>query len=316
MSVSESWAARTAFSIIVILALLGNAVVLWVFIRKHKRYNPSLFDVFIVNLALTDLVSAVFLIFSRFLYLPTMPDSQPNAFFLCHFLWGGYILFGLGYVSVYTCLLLTIERWLALNKPHLYRRLKAKHAIFSIIIVWIWAFFINSTVFISINENFQKRKCEWIEPKVGKAAFPVLELSFACVIPFSIIIALYCHIFYKFNRMATFSVDTQAVFKKRITIVALVASIALIVGWLPVKISFILRYTSVGGSHLSGTAHFIFIMMGLGNSCVNPILYGIYSSKFRQEYKEIAYGILSKKCTTNVNTDVKEESEVQSAELI
>ena len=293
-SISESWVSRTAFAIIALLAFIGNAVVLWVFFRKHKKCKKSAFDVFIINLALTDLVTAVFLIFSRFLYLPTMPDSQPNAFFLCHFLWGGYILFGLGYVSVYTCLLLTIERWLALIKPHLYRRLKIKHAILSIIVVWIWAFFINSTVFISINENFQERKCEWIEPKIGKAAFPVLELSFACVIPFLIIIALYSHIFYKINRMTTFSLDTRDMFKKRITIIALAASVALIVGWLPAKISFILRFTSIGGSHLSGTAHFIFIMMGLGNSCVNPILYGIYSSKFRHEYIKIINGILCK----------------------
>lgn len=306
-SVHESWVARLAFSIISLTAFLGNTLVLWVYIKKRKTSRKTPFDVFIINLAVADLVTAIFLVFSRFLYLPTMPDSQPGAFLLCNILWGGYILFGLGYVSVYTCLVLTIERWLALMKPHLYRRIKTKHAILSIVVVWIWAFLVNSTVFVSVRENFQQRKCEWVTSSNGKSFIPFLELSVSCIIPFSIIIILYSHIFYKINHVVTFFKGKRNEFKKRLTIIALVASIALIVGWLPTKISYILRFTSVGGNHLHGPAHFIFIMMALGNSCVNPILYGIYSSRFRNEYREIFHGIICNKCTEDGNTNPEEE---------
>ena len=288
----ESWIGRVLFSMISFIAFLGNISVIWIFIRKRKLYTKKPFDVFIVNLAIADLATAVFLIFSRFLYLPTMPDSQPEAFFLCNLLWGGYILFGLGYVSVYTCLLLTIERWLAIFKPHLYRRLKTKHTIFSIIIVWFWAFFISSTVFISINENFQKRKCEWIEPKVGSSILPVFEVSFTCIVPFSIIICLYTQILYKIGRMPLILKGSGEGLKKRLTVIALVASIALIIGWLPTQINYMLRYFGV--TNLQGTEQYIFIIMALGNSCINPILYGIYSSRFRKEYLSLIFGIFSK----------------------
>lgn len=307
-AISENWIVRLVFSLISFMAFLGNALVLWMFIRKHKTSIKTSFDVFIVNLAISDLLAAVFLVFSRFLYLPTMPSSQPEAFLLCNILWGGYILFGLGYVSVYTCLALTIDRWLAVVKPHLYRRVERKHVILTVIIVWIWAFFINSTVFVSVSVNFQQEKCEWIEPQVGKFFLPFLELCVACVIPFSIIIILYAHIFYKIHRMPTFIKKTRNAFKKRLTILAFAASAALIVGWLPVKISYMLRFTSIGRSHLHGIAHLIFIMMALGNSCVNPILYGFYSSKFRDEYKRIFYQMFH--CNKRSETDIEAEEQM------
>lgn len=291
--VAESWVARITFSMISLIAFMGNALVILVFIRKRKTIKRSPFDALIINLALTDLTTAIFLVFSRFLYLPTMPDAQPDAFLICNILWGGYILFGLGYVSVYTCLLLTIDRWLAVVKPHLYRRLNMKHTTVIIIVVWMWAFFINSTVFLSVTENFQEGKCEWKRPKIGNIILPLLEISVACIIPFSVTILLYLHISFKIKRISMFSIGARVV-RKRLTIIAFVASIALIVGWLPTKISYMMRFTSVGAIHLQGTAHFVFIMMSLGNSCVNPILYGICSSKFRREYWKILNKIVCK----------------------
>ena len=94
-------------------------------------------------------------------------------------------------------------------------------------------------------------------------------------------------------------------FKRRLTVISLAASVALIVGWLPPKISYMLRYTDVGGKHLGGPFHLIFIMLALSNSFINPILYGIYSSKFRDEYKEVLSDILCKlKSCSDVGKEV------------
>jgi hypothetical protein len=89
---------------------------------------------------------------------------------------------------------------------------------------------------------------------------------------------------------------TKENFKRRLTIIALAASLALIVGWLPTDISYMLRYTNVGGKHRGGVAHLIFVMLALSNSFINPILYGIYSSKFRHEYKEMLYLVFYSLC--------------------
>ena len=298
---SENWISRTMFTIIAIAAVLGNGLVLGCYLKKRRRSTLTPFDICVINLALSDILAGVFLIFNRFLYLPAMPKSQPQAHLFCTILWGGYILFGLGYVSVYTCLALTIERWFAVIKPHAFRRIKTKHVLITLIVVWLWAFFINSTVFISVDENFQKGKCRWVEPNFGKRIFPFLELSFSCVLPFSIIIFLYSHIVWKIRGMENFLVHSKQDYKRRITIIGLAASAALVLGWTPVKISFMLRYTSVGGQHLQGPIHLVFIMLALSNSFVNPILYGICSSKFRHEYKEMIGVLFCQKNTTQTN---------------
>ena len=284
---SESWISRAIFTLIALAAFIGNCLVLGCYIKRRKRSVLTPFDICVINLAISDVLAGVFLICNRFLYLPTMPNSQPEAYIFCTMLWGGYVLFGLGYVSVYTCLTLTTERWLAIVKPHFYRRIKSKHIIIILVIVWFLAFCINSTVFISVDENFDEGKCVWIEPMFGQNILPFFELSFSCVIPFSIIIIMYSHIVWKVKKMQNFLSQSKLDYKRRTTVIGLVASAALVVGWTPVKISFMLRYTGIGGKHLHGTLHLIFIMMALSNSFVNPILYGIYSSKFRDEYKEI-----------------------------
>ena len=291
---SENWISRTIFSIIAIATFLGNGLVLGCYLKKRKRSTLTPFDICIINLAISDVLAGVFLIFSRFLYPPAMPDSQYNAYTFCMILWGGYILFGVCYVSVYTCLALTIERWLAVVKPHFYSRIKNKHMVITLILLWLWAFFINSTVFISVDENLETGNCEWMEPNFGKNIFPFLELSFSSIIPFSIIVFLYSHIVWKIRRMKGFMTQSKHDNKKRITIIGLVASGSLIVGWTPVKISFMLRYTNFGEQHLQGPVHLVFIMMAMSNSFVNPILYGVCSSKFRGEYKEIIRGFFCK----------------------
>jgi magnesium-transporting ATPase (P-type) len=311
---SENWISRAIFTSIAIAAFLGNGLVLGCYMKKRKRSTLTHFDIFVINLAVSDVLAGVFLIFNRFLYLPEMPKTQPVAYLFCTFLWGGYILFGLCYVSVYTCLALTIERWFAVVKPHIYRRIKAKHVQITLIFVWLWAFLINSTVFISVDENLQKRKCEWVEPNVGKNAFPILEISFSCIVPFSIIICLYSHIIWKIRQMNNFLAQSKHDYKRRITVIGLAASAALVLGWTPVKVSFMLRYTGVGGKHLQGPLHLIFIMLALSNSFVNPILYGIYSSKFRHEYKEMIEGFFCQKCTASSNEERRDK--ISSKNLI
>lgn len=298
VSPSQTPASRVIIALIGVAAILGNALVLWVYYRRRNKSTKTAFDIFIINLAVSDLLAGIFILFGRFVFQPLTPENYGSAITYCYLLWGGFILFGCGLVSVYTCLVLTIERWLAIMKPHFYRRIKSKHAILTIIGVWIWSFLINSTVFFSVKVDMKKRSCSWVDPKAGRAFFAFVEISMSSILPFTIIILLYAHIFYKVRQMKNLKGGNDE-FKRRLTIIASAASVALIVGWLPTKISFMLRYTSVGGKHLGGAVHLVFIMLALSNSFINPILYGIYSSKFRDEYREVLSDIICKltKCT-------------------
>ena len=142
-SPSETPISLATIALIGIAAILGNVLVLWVFYRGRNTSKKTSFNIFIINLAVSDLLAGIFILFDRFVFQPKIPENYTSAMVYCYLLWGGYILFGCGLVSIYTCLALTIE----LVKPHFYRKVKAKHAIVTIILVWLWAFLISSAVF-------------------------------------------------------------------------------------------------------------------------------------------------------------------------
>ena len=227
------------------------------------------FDIFIINLTVSDLITGVFILFSRFVFQPQIPENYASAMTYCYLLWGGYTLFGCELVSVYTCLVLTIKRWLAIAKPLIYRRVKPRHAKITIAVVWIWFFFINFAVFLTVKADFDTRSCFWTDPKTGRAFFAVIEISMSSVLPFSLIAILYSHIYCKVHKIKKIPKDKELGFKKRLTTIAFAASLALIVGWFPTNISYMLRYTSVGGKHLGGAVFLVFVSLSLSNGFIN-----------------------------------------------
>ena len=144
-----------AFSMIVILSFLGNLLVLGVMVTKRDALKKP-YNIFICSLACTDIITAIFLIFSRYLYLPNMPENEFAATLFCSTIWNACILFGLGYVSIYTCLVLTIERWLAIVKPNTYRRTKPKHAVVVVAAVWFWGLLVQATTLFRGKPDFEK----------------------------------------------------------------------------------------------------------------------------------------------------------------
>ena len=295
---TESWIARLLYSTISATALLGNSLVIWVIVKQRKVCFTRPFDVLVFNLAVSDALAAVFIIFSRFVYVPPIPSIHTAAYLYCTLLWGGYILFALGYISIYTCLVLTFERWMAVVKPQAYRRYKTKHVLIVIVFIWIWGFILNMTVFFSTeteSDLTKNEKCKPVDLRIGPggAILPFLVILFTCLLQFTLIISLYFHIYYKINRMALFLRGTAGIaFKKRLTIIALVASSVLIVGWLPTQISYSLDLIGLtNGVHRESTLYNVFIMMTLINCPVNPILYGIISSRCRQEYLSALRGV-------------------------
>ena len=134
---------------IVILALGGNLLVILAFVfNKLSLKKPH--NVFIFTLAVTDFVTALFLIPSKYLYLPPVPKSEVLAPHFCRLIWGSYFLFGFAGVSVNTCFMLAVERWLAVVKPFTYKVMTYKHAIAMAIFSWIWAYLWDLAVILQV----------------------------------------------------------------------------------------------------------------------------------------------------------------------
>ncbi|XP_028395135.1 somatostatin receptor type 5-like [Dendronephthya gigantea] len=282
-------ASRTIVALIGITGILCNGLVLLVYFRRRKSSQRTSFDIFIINLAVADFLAGIFIFSSRFFFQPQIPENYTSAMTYCYLLWGAYLLHGLMYVSIYACLALTIERWLAIMRPHFYWRVKPKHAMVAMIFVWVWAFLINATMFFSIDANFDKRSCYWVEPKIERAFVAFIDISMLGFLPFIIIILLYCQVYNRIRQVRNFR-GPKEYLRKRRTIIALIASVFLTVAWLPT----IIYFNAAKEKHLDGNLHSVLNILSLSTIIVNPILYGIYSSKFRNEYKQVFTDVFRK----------------------
>ena len=125
------------FICIAILALSGNFLVVFLFIRNRgwlKKAHSNL----ILMLAITDILTAICVLFVPLFIHESDVYSVPENEFLrelyCRVVWSHYIVFSLGVTSVYLCLSLAIERWLAINKPIFYKQHLNKKRTISLVV--------------------------------------------------------------------------------------------------------------------------------------------------------------------------------------
>ena len=100
---------------------------------------------------------------SRFLYLPPTPAySETAAEIFCLTIWSGGFCFILGYISIFTCVSLTIERWIAVVKPNTYRSVKPKHGVVAVILAWICGIAVSASTFFRLKYDPDKITCRWM----------------------------------------------------------------------------------------------------------------------------------------------------------
>lgn len=286
----NTWYITLIFSLIVAVAFLGNALVIFVLVNK-SFYLKQPYNIFILNLAATDLTTAVMLVFSRYVYLPPMPFGKVAQDIYCKTIWNARIIFMLSYISVYTCLALTAERWLAVVKPLKYRAVKPSHAVKAIAGLWTWGVAINFGTMFRTKVNHAKQKCTQTPLDVANKELLWLDFVLQSAIPFAVIVILYSHILYTMLKLPNMGDCPRSV--KRVTFVAFMASSMLIIGWMPGRIYLVLVRTGLIEKPKSFFLQYCFATMAFCNNCVNPFFYGIYSAQFRKEYKAIFEKILS-----------------------
>ena len=127
--------------------------------------------------------------------------------------------------------------------------------------------------------------CKWTKLNIGEGPFPYIDITLQCILPFTTMLLLYLHMLYKVKKMPNLLQGRGAAISKRITILALAASCALVIGWLPSRVSFMLSKLNLNDAN--GLLHFWLVAFSFANSFVNPFLYGVYSSEFRRDYKAL-----------------------------
>ena len=133
---------NVALIIIASLAFCGNSLVCILF-AKNKVLLKKSYNVFLLILAITDLLTATVILTTSPLilhgFIPRQVSDLPSELF-CRAVWSGWIMFTFSGASIYICLVLTYKRWCAVVKPLIYRaNFNKRHLAGMSVVIWVIA---------------------------------------------------------------------------------------------------------------------------------------------------------------------------------
>lgn len=281
------------FSLIIIFGFIGNLlVILVVSMNKHMRSSTN---ILLLNLAVADLS---FILVSVFFTLLKFTGRWIFGNAWCKIM--NYVTYTCAWVSVYTLVLLCIDRVLAVVFAIQMRGVRSvRNGVIAIAIVWIVASLANIPALLFHGEvkyvdqdGIPQTSCIFLltVDESSKQIFQLCFFVFGFALPVAVISVLYTiltvFITRKSNKMASTSSKTVSRAKKRITVTVIVVVIAFVVCWLPLQILMLL---SNFGLHKNESRLTIIIQMAANclaymNSCINPALYTMTSTTFRSAF--------------------------------
>lgn len=287
---------KVVFSFTTFLAITGNTLLLLLFLRfpswLKKTHNQCIF-----SLAVTDVLTAISLvIIPRFLQdVYSVPSGYIAREIYCRIIWSHFIPFSLGITSVYTCLVLAIERWFAVIKPLQYKlKFSVRRMRILIFCCWLSGFLIETPIIPRISgfesKNGSSPGCEWTFEinKVKSWTLAIALFAGQTFVPCCLISAAYLHILLRFRAKASASpcYDVRKKMLKRATLMMAVASLVLILCWMPNQIYFLLGQLGYIDFKQSVPSTIV-VALAFFNCWMNPIIYGFMNVEFRRGYRQL-----------------------------
>ncbi|TKR80012.1 hypothetical protein L596_014150 [Steinernema carpocapsae] len=300
----DHWAAKVIpwlYASITVIGVLGNICVLITIFAVQRLHDTT--NYLIANLALADLLFVVLCVpFTAYSYMRSWPFSKLFCVFSIHL---QYIC---AYASVWTLVLLALDRFMAVVYPVKSQELRnrRRYVIVGCVILWvlvtIFNFFILSDAGVfqfETEENGTWTACVdsvsiayGTADKVGVMTFYLAFNIFAYFLPLTVTYSLY---YIMLRRLWANKAElklSKEVFKmkKRVTHVVLLVSIVFGVCWFLQNLRFFIQAldypeASFWQEDMSTLLSVQSIAQACcyANSCLNPILYGLMSNRFRHE---------------------------------
>ncbi|XP_043471911.1 allatostatin-A receptor-like isoform X1 [Leptopilina heterotoma] len=283
------------FGLIGVLGLVGNSLVVLVVAANPGMRSTT--NILIINLAVADLLFVLFCVpFTATDYvLPFWPFGN----IWCKVV--QYLIIVTACASVYTLVLMSLDRYLAVVHPIASMSVRTEtHAFIAICILWaviltvsIPALIIHGEIHfilqemdISSSENLTACR---ILPQFNWPLFQVSFFLSSYVVPLTLIIGLYICMLLRLWRGSRISAESRRG-RKRVTRLVVVVVGVFAFCWLPIQLILVIK--SVDKYPLTTPTIMLQIashVLAYTNSCVNPFLYAFLSENFRKAFRKIIY---------------------------
>ncbi|XP_077999590.1 substance-P receptor-like [Glandiceps talaboti] len=301
MSFESQVLITTAFTINMILSIVGNVTVLWVLI--WGRATRTDLNAFLINLAVADLLMAIF----------CMPFTFPTIMF-------GYWVFGREMcplvifmqqvstiVNILTLTAVGFDRYFAVMYPLKVRVTKNRTKIV-FLIVWVTALTLGTiqTVFVRVEERYYNSEAIYFctesfpDYKFAKG-YEIFMLVTTYIVPLCILCYTYCSVGIRlWGRTIPGNADhvrdqSQARAKKKVIKMLIVIVLLFAICWLPVHVFKIINifypklYGDLRYQHMLRILNCVVIWLAMADSFVNPFIYGFLNDSFRNDLTALTH---------------------------
>ena len=273
-----------------VLGIIGNLMVLLAYLRKYKQITP--FKFLIIHLGGSDLLFSVALLLQVAGYgWFNDTNSWLYGIGLCKLTRTALLLGSI--TAVGTILAIAIERFSAIKQGLLSmtRRNLWLKTILGIVFIWVFAMCSCAPIFMSsrlINQTCQ------LEDEFGhewSKVYSIYMLTFSCVIPMIAIAIMYGIVIYKICRSTRLykHMLNETVRKRkrqdsrRIRIIITIITFFFICV-LPIRVMWVLNeFGKMEGPEWLVFEYYCGFLPYAVHAAVNPLIYSIYSKKFRRE---------------------------------
>lgn len=301
---SENIVFATIYSIIVFFGVIGNGVVIAIVCKTRSMHTTT--NYLLVNLALADLLSLLFCPGFYDFSLHNVRLSQTTGDFICKVFAGNAVLSVTVLESIFTLMVIAVERYFSLVKPfNTNARLGKGNVRHAIVATWVSALLLCLPGFLSNDYDPEARAypCNrpWTLDRLTpyKRTYIIVFCSLFIVMPTVVILFCYCSVFYgihfKKNICCENSAESGEAEKSKKHLLKLLVSLAVAfaVCCIPFAVFFI--YVSLiskstlkqnyDSLHLVHRVVRFFLIL---NSFINPVLYAAQSSNYRQGLRRIS----------------------------
>ncbi|KAL7382151.1 hypothetical protein ABVT39_017582 [Epinephelus coioides] len=290
------------YTLTVVFGITGNSVVIWVAGFKLK---PKVTNVWLVNLAIADLIFCFTRIFS--LTKKLFFNHWPFGIFLCKF--NGFFKYANMFCSVFLLAVISLDRALCIWQPIFTKRRRTLWAARVIAVcIWIAAIILSTPYFVYrqvyLKNNLSKCSFDVKEKDINNSAkLALYSIRFLCgfMLPFMVILICYILAGIGIRR-------TRLSGKSRPLRILASLVVAFFLCWAPYHCLLLVKMVDSKNAVVKiwhpvakGVAYF--------NSCVNPLLYFCMGLDVRGRFRQSLAGVYRRALADDVDGQTTQSNE-------
>lgn len=290
------------YVILFLAAILGNALVIYVVLRRPGMKSPT--NLLLVNMAIADLLFALFmfpLALARY-HVRGQWIGGPFGAFFCHAIFFMTHLPIAG--STTTLIFIALERFFAIMFPH--RVIKIFRQVWIItVVIWLSSALLMMPVGIAAHttEKNGQIHCErnWSvfgDPRKASRTFydATFVVTYAAPLLFmAILYAVICHKLWRRHAPGRQTVHAQRnsmLHKRQVIRMLIIVVVVFALCWLPTHVQhFLITYFPEVHAHLSFVTRVTINLVGHTNPAINPCLLVGLNIRYRNEFLRLFRGI-------------------------